>query len=240
MPNGQVEALHTHLLQAGVVLQHRVGAQGLGCGHGKRLDTTAFDLTRGVGGLVTHHINLAANQGGHGGSGATERNGGHGIFGLQIRLPEQATNVRGRTQTSVRNVQLAGVGTDVVFEIAVGVGGQLRLADQGHGHVVDHAQILKVFQRFVRKLAVQSRRCGHADVKQQECVAIGCRFGHFVGSDGAASAGCVLNDKVAAGNMLAHDFGQITGHAVRRSTCCKRHHDGDRLGARESLGLGTH
>jgi hypothetical protein len=46
-------------------------------------------------------------------------------------------------------VELALVGADVIFEVTVGVGGQLGLAHQGHGHVVDDAQVLEVLKRFI-------------------------------------------------------------------------------------------
>jgi len=68
----------------------------------------------------------------------------------------------------VGNVQLASVGANVVFKIAVGVGGQLGFANQGHGHIIDHAQKLKVFQRLVSEFAIQRWRCSHADVEQQQ------------------------------------------------------------------------
>ena len=222
------------------MFEHRVTRQRLGRGDRKRLDATAFDLGGGVGGLVTHHIDLAADQGGHGGRSTTKWDGGHRVFGLQVGLPEQTAKMRGRTQTCVSDVQLAGIGTDVVLKVAVRIGGQLWLADQGHGHVIDHAQELEVFQRFVTEFAVQSWGRSHTNVVQQQSVAIGWGLGDFGCTDGATGARSVFDHEVAARDLLAHGFGQIACHTVGWTTRREGHDDGNRFGTWVGLGVSAH
>ena len=240
VPDGQVKALHAHFLQAGIVLQHRVTAQRLGGGDRKSLDTAAFDLGCGVGGLVAHHVHLTTDQSRHGRGSAAKRDGGHDFLGLHVGLPEQAANVRGRTQARVRNVQLAGIGADVVFKVAVGVGRQLRLAHQSHGHIIDHAQKLEVLEWLVTQFAVQGWCRGHADVEQQQRMAVRCSLGHFGGADGATSPCSVFHNEVAAWNVLAHHFGQVTGNAVGGTACGEGHDDRNGLATREGLGVRAH
>jgi len=127
------------------------------------------------------------------------------------------------------NVQLASVGTDVVFKIAVGVGGQLGFANQGHGHIIDHAQKLKVFQWFVRQLAVQGRRGSHANVEQQQCMAIWVGTGHLAGTNRTAGTCHVFDHEIATWHGLGHGNTKVTGNLVGGATRSERHHDGNRL-----------
>ena len=139
----------------------------------------------------------------------------------------------------MRNVELARIGADVVLEIAVRVGSQLRLADQRHGHFIDQPQEFEIFHGLVGQFSVQRRRRCHADVPQQQCVPVRLGLGHFVGPNGAASPRSVLYREVTAWHGLAHGFSQVTCHAVSRATGCKRHHKGDRLAAWVVLGKGV-
>ena len=120
----------------------------------------------------------------------------------------------------------------------------MRLADDGHRHFVDHAEKFKIFQRFVLKLAVQRRRRSHADVVQQQGVAVRGGFGHLGGADGAPGAVDVFNDKVGTRTArffhgLAHGFGQVACDAVGGATGGKRHHDGNRFGSGVALRVGN-
>ncbi len=168
---------------------------------------------------------------------ATEGNGGHGIFGLQRGLPQQTANVRGGAQAGVGNVEFACVGPDVVFEIAVSVGLHLRLGDECHRHVVDHAQKLKIFQRLVVEFSVQGGCGRHANVKDQQGMTVRRRLGHFGGANGAARACGVFDHEVATWQVLAHGFSQIARHTVGRAACGERHDNRDRFGARKILGI---
>ena len=144
----------------------------------------------------------------------------------------------GRAQAGVGNIERAAIGTDVVLKIAVGVGRQLRLANQGHGDIVDHAQVFKVFQRLVRQLAVQAGRSRHANVPNQQRVAIGRCLGHLGGTNGAASTVDVFHHKVAARQGFSHGFAKLARHQVGGAASCKRHHQCDGLAAGVGLGLG--
>ena len=146
--------------------------------------------------------------------------------------------MRGRAQPGVGDVERAAIGPDVIFEIAVGVGRQLGLANERHGHVVDHAQVLKVFQRLVLQLAVQAGGGGHANVPDQQGVAIGRSLGHLGGADGAAGAVDVFHHEVTAGQGFAHGLTQLACHQVGRAAGSERHHQRDRLGAGVGLRLG--
>jgi len=97
----------------------------------------------------------------------------------------------------VGNVQLASVGANVVFKIAVGVGRQLWLANQGHGHIIDHAQVLKVFQGLVGEFAVKGWGCSHADVEQQQGMTVWVGACHLGRANGAAGTRHVFDHKVA-------------------------------------------
>jgi len=145
--------------------------------------------------------------------------------------------VRGRTQASVGKIELATVGANVVFKVPVGVGGQLGAAQQRHGHVVDHAQVLEIFERVVLQLAVQAGRGGHADVPHQDGVTIRRRTCDLGGADGAAGACRVVDHDGRVAQMLAHRFGQLAGDGVGRAAGGERHHHGDGLGG-EVLGGG--
>ncbi len=236
VPDGQVEILQPHFLQAGVVFEQLVPTQGLGRGHGKGLDPSALDLAGGVGGLITHDVNLAADQRIHGRCRAAKRDRGHGVIELDRVLPHQTADMRSGAQAGVRQVELAGVGANVGLEVAVGIGRQLRLANQGHGHLVNQAEVLEVFQRLVLQLAVQ-RRCGsHANVKQHQGVAVRRGPGDFGRTDRATGATNVFHHEVgAAAHSLSHGFSQVTRDAVSRTARRKRHHDRDGFRARVAL-----
>ena len=95
VPDGQVETPHAHFIEGRVIFEELVAAQGLGGGDRESFDAARFDLTGGVGGLVAHHIDLAAHQGVHGRGRAAKGNGRHGFRGLKARLPHQPAEVRG-------------------------------------------------------------------------------------------------------------------------------------------------
>ncbi|MPN59195.1 hypothetical protein SDC9_206915 [bioreactor metagenome] len=91
MPDGHFKALEARFLQRRQILQ-RGGGQALGRGHGVGLDLLAFDLLRGVGGLVAQQIHLVAHQVGNRGGSTLVGHRRH--FGLQLALEQQAAQVR--------------------------------------------------------------------------------------------------------------------------------------------------
>ena len=238
VPDREFEILEPHLTQGRVVLQQLVVGHWLGGGDGKCLDPAGFDLLRGIGGLVAHQVHLPAQQGIHRRGRATIGDGGHGFGSVDGGLPHQAAQVRGRTQPGVGNVELAGVGLDVVLEVAVGVGRQLRLAYQGHRYFIDQTQELEVFQRLVLDLLVERGRCRHADMEQQQRMAVGSGPRDLGGTDGAARTGRVFHQEGRARNGFAHGFAKLPRHQVGRAAGCEWHHHGDGLAARKTLCIG--
>ena len=239
MPDGELETLEAHLLQGRIVLEQLVVGHRLGGGNRERLYAAGFDLLHGVGGLVAHDVHLAAQQGIHGRSGTAIRDRGHGFRGVDRRLPHQAAQMRRRAQTGVRDVELAGIGPDIGFEVAVGVGRQLGLADQRHRHLGDQAQELEVFQRLVLDVLVQGRRRRHANVVQQQGVAVRCCPRNLGSAYRATRAGGVFHHEVGtAAHRLAHRFAELACHQVGRPAGRERYHHGDRSGARETLRVG--
>ena len=78
-------------------------------------------------------------------------------------------------------------------------------------------------------LAVQRRRGGHADVVQQQRVAVGRGLGHLGGAQRAAGAADVFDDDGLAAQRLAQRLGQVARHLVGGPAGRERHDDGDRL-----------
>jgi hypothetical protein len=148
-------------------------------------------------------------------------------------LEQQAAQVRRGTQAGIGQVDLALVGVDPLAQFGVVAGRQAGLADQGHRHVVDHAEVLEVVQRLVGQVAVQRRRGGHADVVQQEGVAVGGRLGHLGRTQRAAGTAHVLDDDGLVAQTLAQHFGQVACHLVGGAAGGEGHDDGDGL-----LGVG--
>jgi hypothetical protein len=144
----------------------------------------------------------------------------------QRRLQQQPAQVRGRAHPGVAEVDLGLVLVDPGGQFAVVVGRQCRPADDRHRHFVDHPQILEVALDLERNVAHQGGHGGHADVMQQDGVAIGWRLGDLVGADGTAGAAGVV-DHDAHAQWLAHGFGQIPRDAVGGAAGGEGHDDGD-------------
>jgi hypothetical protein len=145
-----------------------------------------------------------------------------------VVLWNEAAQVRRRSEAGVGEVDLALVGLEPLQELGVGVRRQRRLADQRHRHLVDHAEVLEVFQRLVLQVAVQRGRGGDAGVGQQQGVAIRCRLRHLGGTQRAAGAADVLHDERRV-QRLAHRFGEVARHLVGGAAGREGHDDGDRL-----------
>ena len=109
------------------------------------------------------------------------------------------------------------------------VGRQRGAADQRHRHVVDHAQVFEVALDLEGDVAHQRGHGGHADVVQQQGVAVGGGLGDLVRADRAAGAGGVVDHDDRAAQGLAHGFGQVARHAVGGAAGGERHDDGDGL-----------
>ena len=226
VPDRDLEVLETGFLHGRQILQCR-RCQALARGDGISLDFLRLDLAARIGGLVAHQVDLAADQVGHGRSGALVGNRCH--IHLERAHDQQAAQMRGRAQARVGQVDLALVGVEPGTQFGEIVRRQRGAADQRHRHVVDHADILEVIQRLERQVAIQRRRGGHADVVQQHRIAVSGGLGHLVGADRAARAGCVVDHDGAAPERLAHGFGQIPRDPVGRSAGGERHDDRDGL-----------
>ena len=224
VPDGDLEVLEAHFLQCWQILERRC-AQALAGGHGIGLHLLGCDLRGGVGGLVAQQVDLVAHQIGNRRRRTLVRHGRH--FGLDGALQHQAAQVGSGTDTGICQVDLALVLAGPVLDFSEVLGGQRGAADQGHGHVVDDAGVLKVVQHVELQLAVQRRNGGHANVRQQQRVAIvlgACGFG---GTNRAASAVGVVDHDGGVIQVLAHGLGQVTGYLVGRATGRERHDDGD-------------
>ena len=232
VPYGHVKALQARGVQRCQILQSR-RLQLFQRGHAVSLDLFRFDLRRSIGGLVAHQIDGAAHQVGDGRCCALVRHGGH--LHIQRALEHQAAQVARRTQARVANVDLLFFLVDPGAQFAEVIGFQGGAANDGHGHIVDDAQELKVVEHVERQLAVQRRHGGHADVIEQQGVAVGWGTRHLGGANGAACAGNVFNHYGSAAQRLAHGFCQIAGDAVGGAACREGHHDRDVFTAGEIL-----
>ena len=76
------------------------------------------------------------------------------------------------------------------------------------------------------ELAVERGRGGHADVVQEQGVAVGRRARDPAGPDGAAGAADVLHHHLLA-QRLRHPLGHQAGDRIGGPTGGERHHDGD-------------
>ena len=63
-------------------------------------------------------------------------------------------------------INFAFVGIDPSGQLFKIVSRQRGLANEGHGHIVDHAHVFKVAVHFERNIANQRRHGGHANVMQ--------------------------------------------------------------------------
>ncbi|MCY1362217.1 hypothetical protein D9M69_489220 [compost metagenome] len=144
--------------------------------------------------------------------------------------------MRRSAQAGVAQVDLALVGIDPGRQFLVVVGGQAGLADERHRHFIDHAEVFEVVLDVERQLAVQRRHRRHADVVQQQRVAVGVGARHLGGADRAAGAGGVVHDDRRAQRLLQR-FGQVAGHAVGRAAGRERHHQRHGLACGEILGV---
>jgi hypothetical protein len=90
------------------------------------------------------------------------------------------------------------------------------------------------------QLAVQRGRGGHADVGQQQRVAVGVGARHLGRADGAAGAGGVVDHDGGAAQRLAQRLAQVARHLVGGTARGKGHDDGDGLArGRKVGGLGA-
>ena len=117
VPFGRVEAVPDAELevgQPGFGRRRHVGQvrQPLGRGHGIGLDLAAVDLLGGVGGLVAHDVDLAAEQVGHRRAGALVGNGDE--LGVDRDHEQHAAEMRGRADAGIGVGHLVGVGLHVV------------------------------------------------------------------------------------------------------------------------------
>ena len=93
----------------------------------------------------------------------------------------------------------------------------------------------KAFERVVGELAVERGAGRHADMVEQQRVAVGLGLGDAAGAERAAGAADILDDDLLA-EVLAHRFGDEAGHRIGRAAGRERHDHGD--GA-VGIGLGV-
>ncbi|MNV53026.1 hypothetical protein D3C71_1451490 [compost metagenome] len=136
--------------------------------------------------------------------------------------------MRRSAQAGIAQVDLALVLLNPGGELLEVVRGHGGPSDQRHGHIVDHAQVFKVVGHAERQLAVQRGHGGHANVVEQQRVAVRCGAGYAGCTDGAAGTGRVVHHHSST-QGLAQCFGQVARHAVGGAARSKGNHDGDGL-----------
>ncbi len=199
----------------------------LGRGHGIGLHLAAEDLAGGVRGLVAHEVDLAAEQVGHRRAGALV---GHGDdLGADRRHEQHAAEVARRADAGVGVGHGVGVGLHVVDQLLERVRLEVLAGDDRHRHRGDEADRREVGLRVVGEIGVERRRRRHADVVQQQRVAVGRGAGRLGGAEGAAGAADVLHDDLLA-ERLRHRLGDQPGHRVGRPAGGEGHDDRDRPG----------
>ena len=114
------------------------------------------------------------------------------------------------------------------------VGSRSLRADDGHRHFGDEADIFEGVQRVVGELAVERGAGRHADVVEQQRVAVRLGAGDAAGAQRAAGAADILDDDLLA-EILGHGFGDQARDRVGRAAGRERHDDGDRA---VGIGLG--
>ena len=217
MPDADLEALQPQLVERRNVRKRR---HALLRSHRIRLHLAALDLGGGIGGLVAHEIHLAAEQIVHRRRGALVGNGQE--LGLDGAHEQQSAQMRGRSDPCVRQSDLVLVRLDVSEELLEILRREALPADDRHRHVVDEADVLEILERIEAQAAVQRRRRRHADMVDQDRVAVRLRVLHLLGRQNSARARAVLDeDRLAQG--LAHRL---------------RHHAGDGIG-RSARGIGN-
>ena len=145
--------------------------QALGRGDRESLDLLGLDLRGGVGGLVAHQVDLAADQVGHRRAGALVRHRrscrSYGV------LEQQAAQVRGRADAGIAQVDLALVGS-------IQARSSLKLLAGSEGRPISVIGTSLIMPRYSKSLSTLNGMLrtsvghgGHADVVQQQRVAVG-------------------------------------------------------------------
>jgi hypothetical protein len=106
---------------------------------------------------------------------------------------------------------------------------QRGLADDRHRHLAHQPDVLEVGEGVEAHLAIERRDGRHADVVDQDGVAVGARVLDQLGAEDAAGTGPVLNDHGLA-HGLGHGRGEHACDRVRRSArgVGNDHRDGPR------------
>ena len=106
------------------------------------------------------------------------------------------------------------------------VGFEILLADDGHRHFGDQADIFESVQRVIGKLAVERGAGGHADVVQKQRVAIRIGLRDAARAKRAAGAADIFHHDLLT-QILRHRLGDQTGHGIRRTAGREGHDHGD-------------
>jgi hypothetical protein len=159
------------------------------------------------------------------GSGAFIGNRQH--VGLDRLHEQHSAEVRGGADARVRVAHLVLVRLDVGEELLQVLGGEGGLADDRHRHLVHQADELEIGERVEPGVAVERRDGRHADVVDQDLVAVGLRGLDELRREDAAGARPVLDDHRLA-HRLSHRLGEDARHRVRGTSRGVGHDHGDR------------
>ncbi len=138
----------------------------------------------------------------------------------------------GRTDAGIGDGDLVLVGLHILDETLEIGRLEVLAGDDGHRHIGDETDIVEGVERIIGELAIEGGTGGHADVMQQDGVAIRLGARHAASAQRAAGAADVF-DKNLLAEILGHGFSDETCDRVGRTTRGERHDHGDR-----ALGIG--
>ena len=92
---------------------------------------------------------------------------------------------------------------------------------------MDHAQIVKIGEYIEDGFSHECRHGGHADMVNQQGVAIGCSTRHFLRGNCAARTQSVFYHHGSAAQGFAQGLGHVTRQAVSGTPCSEGHHQGN-------------
>jgi hypothetical protein len=231
---------HAHLEARQPALRGRrqVGQRGnaVGRGHREAADRAGTDLLGRVGGLVAHQVDRARHQVVHRRAGAAVGHRGHArVHRLHQQQPAQ---VAGGADAGIGVVQRLAAAADQRHQFGQVARLDVAARDQRHRHLGHQAERLEAVDRVVGQPAVQRRDRRHADMVQQDGVAIGPRIRDTLGPQRAARTADILHHHGLA-QISAHGLRDQATHRVGRPAGGEGDHHADRPGGIGALGEGA-
>ena len=137
--------------------------------------------------------------------------------------------MRSRTNACIAQIDFVFLHSHPCAELLVVVGLQRRPRHNRHGHFMDHAQILEVIEHIECGFSDEGWHGGHANMVNQQSVAIGCGTGYFLGGDSATCAQGVFHHHDSTTQGLAQSLGHVSRQTIGRAARCEGHNNSDGL-----------